>query len=149
MTLPAAAILVPDFFPDVSPRWVVRLGTASFAGALVLVAALDADASAEIVAIPLLLIGLGTGAPSSPARVGFRVRSAGSTGCGTRRVDHDRGDDGAALAILAFAPGATEASETEGSVVVLGSRSSPAVQPPPAPCGSTGRSHPAPGPESD
>ncbi|MFJ1901506.1 hypothetical protein [Streptomyces sp. NPDC088115] len=47
MTLPAAAILVPDFFPDVSPRWVVRLGTASFAGALVLVAALDADASAD------------------------------------------------------------------------------------------------------
>ncbi|MFJ4855504.1 hypothetical protein [Streptomyces sp. NPDC088730] len=76
MTLPAAAILVPDFFPDVSPRWVVRLGTASFADALVLVAALDADASAEIVTIPLLLIGLGTGALSSPARVGFRVRSA-------------------------------------------------------------------------
>lgn len=66
VTLLAAAILIPRFFPDVSPRRVVRLGTlALLAGALVLMAALDADASAEIVTIPLLLIGLGMGALAS------------------------------------------------------------------------------------
>ncbi|MEU9094187.1 MFS transporter [Streptomyces sp. NPDC048428] len=66
VTLLAAAILIPRFLPDVSPRRVVRLGTlALLAGALVLMAALDADASAEIVTIPLLLIGLGMGALAS------------------------------------------------------------------------------------
>ncbi|WP_371667245.1 MFS transporter [Streptomyces sp. NBC_00289] len=66
LTLLAAAILVPRLLPDVSPRRVVRLGILSmFAGALVLMAALDADAGAEIVTIPLLLIGLGMGALAS------------------------------------------------------------------------------------
>ncbi|MFD3502601.1 MFS transporter [Streptomyces sp. NPDC058678] len=66
VTLLAAAILIPRFFPDVSPRRVVRLGIlALLAGAVVLMAALDADAGAEIVAIPLLLIGLGMGALAS------------------------------------------------------------------------------------
>ncbi|MFM9692669.1 MFS transporter [Streptomyces europaeiscabiei] len=66
VTLLAAAILIPRFFPDVSPRRVVRLGTlALLAGAVVLIAALDADAGAEIVTIPLLLIGLGMGALAS------------------------------------------------------------------------------------
>ncbi|KFF99747.1 MFS transporter [Streptomyces scabiei] len=66
VTLLAAAILIPRFFPNVSPRRVVRLGTlALLAGAVVLIAALDADAGAEIVTIPLLLIGLGMGALAS------------------------------------------------------------------------------------
>ncbi|MFJ1967308.1 MFS transporter [Streptomyces sp. NPDC087903] len=66
LTLLAAAILIPRLLPDVSPRRVVRLGILSmFAGALVLMAALDADAGAEIVTIPLLLIGLGMGALAS------------------------------------------------------------------------------------
>ncbi|MCX4512008.1 MFS transporter [Streptomyces sp. NBC_01619] len=66
LTLLAAAILIPRFFPDVSPRRVVRLGIlALLAGAVVLMAALDADAGAEIVGIPLLLIGLGMGALAS------------------------------------------------------------------------------------
>ncbi|MEV2210527.1 MFS transporter [Streptomyces sp. NPDC050997] len=66
VTLLAAAILIPRFFPDVSPRRVVRLGVlALLAGAVVLMAALDADAGAEIVTIPLLLIGLGMGALAS------------------------------------------------------------------------------------
>ncbi|NUK74391.1 MFS transporter [Streptomyces lunaelactis] len=66
LTLLAAAILIPRFFPDVSPRRVVRLGVlALLAGAVVLIAALDADAGAEIVTIPLLLIGLGMGALAS------------------------------------------------------------------------------------
>ncbi|MFE4575567.1 MFS transporter [Streptomyces chartreusis] len=66
LTLLAAATLIPRFQPDVSPRRVVRLGILSLlAGAVVLMAALDADAGAEIVTIPFLLIGLGTGALAS------------------------------------------------------------------------------------
>ncbi|WP_328909318.1 MFS transporter [Streptomyces sp. NBC_00234] len=66
LTLLAAAILIPRFFPDVSPRRVVQLGIfALLAGAVVLMAALDADAGAEVVAVPLLLIGLGMGALAS------------------------------------------------------------------------------------
>jgi Na+/melibiose symporter-like transporter len=66
LTLLAAAILIPRFFPDVSPRRVVRLGVlALLAGAVALMAALDAGAGAEIVTIPLLLIGLGMGALAS------------------------------------------------------------------------------------
>ncbi|MCX5438568.1 MFS transporter [Streptomyces sp. NBC_00569] len=66
LTLLAAAILIPRFFPDVSPRRVVRLGIlALLAGAVVLMAALDAGAGAEIVTVPLLLIGLGMGALAS------------------------------------------------------------------------------------
>ncbi|MFD5147755.1 MFS transporter [Streptomyces sp. NPDC058401] len=66
LTLLAAAILIPRFLPNVSPRRVVRLGIlALLAGALALLAALDADAGAEIVTIPLLLIGLGMGALAS------------------------------------------------------------------------------------
>ncbi|GGQ89646.1 MFS transporter [Streptomyces asoensis] len=66
VTLLAAAVLIPRLLPDVSPRRVVRLGILSmFAGAVVLMAALDADAGAEIVTVPLLLIGLGMGALAS------------------------------------------------------------------------------------
>ncbi|WP_406003277.1 MFS transporter [Streptomyces sp. NBC_00829] len=66
LTLLAAAILIPRFLPDISPRRVVRLGIlALLTGAVVLMAALDANAGAEIVTIPLLLIGLGVGALAS------------------------------------------------------------------------------------
>ncbi|HEY5835555.1 MFS transporter [Streptomyces sp.] len=66
LTLLAAAILIPRLLPDVSPRRVVRLGILSLlAGAVVLLSALDADAGAEIVTLPLLLIGLGMGALAS------------------------------------------------------------------------------------
>ncbi|OQR61004.1 MFS transporter [Streptomyces maremycinicus] len=66
LTLLAAAILIPRLLPQVSPRRVVRVGIlAMCAGAVILMAALDADAGAEIVTIPLLLIGLGMGALAS------------------------------------------------------------------------------------
>jgi MFS family permease len=66
VTLLAAAIGIPRFFPDVSPRLVVRGGLFSLlAGALVLLGALDRDAGAEIVFVPMLLIGLGIGALAS------------------------------------------------------------------------------------
>jgi EmrB/QacA subfamily drug resistance transporter len=66
VTLLAAAIGIPRFFPQVSPRLVVRWGlVALLAGTLVLLASLDADAGPEIVFVPLLLIGLGIGALAS------------------------------------------------------------------------------------
>jgi MFS family permease len=66
VTLLAAAIGIPKLFPQVSPRLVVRLGLLSLlAGTVVLLGGLDADAGAEIVFVPMLLIGLGIGALAS------------------------------------------------------------------------------------
>ena len=66
ITLLLAAVGVPKVFPDASPRRVVRLGLlAMFGGLVVLLAALDAEATAKIVTIPLLLAGLGVGALAS------------------------------------------------------------------------------------
>jgi MFS family permease len=57
---------IPRFRPDASPRRVVRLAlVAMLAGTVVLLAAMDTDASAEIVTLPLLLLGLGIGALAS------------------------------------------------------------------------------------
>ncbi|MEE1787114.1 MFS transporter [Streptomyces sp. SP17BM10] len=66
LTLLAAAVLIPKLLPDVSPRRVVRIGIlALLAGTVTLMAALDADAGAEVVTFPLLLVGLGMGALAS------------------------------------------------------------------------------------
>jgi MFS family permease len=66
VTLLAAALGIPRLFATVSPRLVVRAGLlALFAGTVVLLAALDADAGPEIVFVPMLLIGLGIGALAS------------------------------------------------------------------------------------
>ncbi|MET8584228.1 MFS transporter [Streptomyces collinus] len=66
LTLVAAATVIPRLLPDISPRRVVRLGiVAMFAGAVLLMAALDAGAGAEIVTVPLLFIGAGMGALAS------------------------------------------------------------------------------------
>ncbi|QES52470.1 MFS transporter [Streptomyces venezuelae] len=66
LTLLAAAVLIPRFLPDISPRRVVRLGLlALLIGAVALMAALDLGAGPEIVTVPLLFIGLGMGALAS------------------------------------------------------------------------------------
>ena len=66
VTLIIAAVGIPRFFPRASPRRVVRLGLlAMLAGVVVLLTALDADASAAIVTAPLLLAGFGIGALNS------------------------------------------------------------------------------------
>jgi MFS family permease len=66
LTLLAAALGVPRLFPDVSPRLVVRVGILlMLLGMLVLLAAIDVNAGAEIVTVPLLLVGLGIGALAS------------------------------------------------------------------------------------
>jgi hypothetical protein len=66
ITLLLAAIGIPKVWPDVSPRRVVRIGLVSmFLGTVWMLAGLDPDAGAEIVFVPLLLIGLGIGALAS------------------------------------------------------------------------------------
>jgi MFS family permease len=66
LTLLAAALGVPRLFPAVSPRLVVRVGILlMLLGLLVLLAAIDINAGAEIVTVPLLLVGLGIGALAS------------------------------------------------------------------------------------
>jgi MFS family permease len=66
VTLLAAAIGIPKLFPNLSPRLVVRVGLLSLlAGTVVLLGALDADAGAEIVFVPMLLVGFGIGALAS------------------------------------------------------------------------------------
>jgi hypothetical protein len=60
------AVGIPRFFPEASPRRVVRLGFLSlFAGIVVLMASLDLGAGPEVVTWPLLLAGLGIGALAS------------------------------------------------------------------------------------
>jgi hypothetical protein len=66
ITLLLAAAGIPRFRPNANPRRVVRLGlVAMFAGTVVLMAAIDENASAEIVTLPLLLLGFGIGALAS------------------------------------------------------------------------------------
>jgi MFS family permease len=66
ITLLIAAVGIPRFRPDANPRRVVRLAlVAMFTGTAVLIAAIDEQASAEIVTVPLLLVGLGIGALAS------------------------------------------------------------------------------------
>jgi MFS family permease len=66
VTLLVAAVGIPRFFPDASPRRVVRLGfVALLAGIVTLMASLEFGAGPEIVTWPLLLAGLGIGALAS------------------------------------------------------------------------------------
>jgi MFS family permease len=66
VTLLIAAVGIPRFRPHANPRRVVRLALlAMLAGTVVLFGAIDEQASAEIVTLPLLLVGLGIGALAS------------------------------------------------------------------------------------
>jgi EmrB/QacA subfamily drug resistance transporter len=66
VTMLLAAAGVPRFFPKVSPRRVVTIGfVAVLVGIVALIGAMDADADASVVTVPLLVIGLGFGALAS------------------------------------------------------------------------------------
>lgn len=66
LTLLLAAVGIPRFFPDASPRRVVRSGfVALFLGIVSLVASLEIGVGPEVVTLPLLLTGLGIGALAS------------------------------------------------------------------------------------
>lgn len=61
-----SAIGIPRVWPAVSPRRVVRSGVVlMLLGILVLMAGIDADASASVVLLPMLLVGLGIGCLAS------------------------------------------------------------------------------------
>jgi len=66
IALLVSALAVPRLWPTASPRRVTRVGLASMlAGTLVLVGGLSPGAGAEIVLVPMALIGLGIGALAS------------------------------------------------------------------------------------
>jgi MFS family permease len=66
VTLLVAAVGVPRFFPQASPRRVVRLGfLLLLAGIVTLMASLEYGAGPEVVTWPMLLAGLGIGALAS------------------------------------------------------------------------------------
>ena len=66
ITMLMAAAGVPRFFPAASPRRVVTLGfVAVLIGIVALIGAMDVDATAAVVTVPLLVIGLGLGALAS------------------------------------------------------------------------------------
>jgi EmrB/QacA subfamily drug resistance transporter len=66
VALLVSALAVPRLWPKASPRRVARVGLLLLLAATVLlIALLDADATASIVTVPLLIIGLGVGALAS------------------------------------------------------------------------------------
>jgi MFS family permease len=66
VALLASATLIPKVRPDANPRRVVRAGMLLIlAGIVVLIGGVDLDASAAVVAVPMLLVGLGIGALAS------------------------------------------------------------------------------------
>jgi len=66
LTLLLAAAGIPKFRPNASPRRVVRFGIiCMFLGIVSLAVALDENATAKVVTVPLLLAGLGMGALAS------------------------------------------------------------------------------------
>ncbi len=66
LALLVSAIAVPRLWPKASPRRVVRVGLLLLLAATVLlIAVLDADATASVITGPLILIGLGIGALAS------------------------------------------------------------------------------------
>jgi len=65
-TLLLGAVGIPRFYPDASPRRVVRIGfLLLFVGVVTLVAALEVGVGPEVVTWPLLIAGLGIGALAS------------------------------------------------------------------------------------
>jgi EmrB/QacA subfamily drug resistance transporter len=66
LALLLSALLVPRIFPKGSPRLLVRVGLLLLlAGTLVLIFGITPTAKADVVAIPMLLLGLGIGTMSS------------------------------------------------------------------------------------
>jgi MFS family permease len=108
VTLLIAAAGIPRYLPDVNPRRVVRLALlAMLAGTVVLLAAIDEDASAEIVTVPLLLLGAGIGGLAS--QLGSVTVSA---------VPDDRSPEVGGLQNTATNVGASLGTALAGSVLI-------------------------------
>jgi MFS family permease len=108
ITMLLAAAGVPRFLPSASPRRVVEASLlAVIVGLLVLVSAMDVQASAQIVTIPLLLIGMGMGGLAS--QLGSVTVSA---------VPNDKSPEVGGLQNTATQFGASLGTALAGSVLV-------------------------------
>ncbi|WP_028047420.1 MFS transporter [Cellulomonas sp. URHE0023] len=108
ITLLLAAAGIPRFFPNASPRRVVRLGLLSMcAGIVSLFTAMQSSAGAEIVTVPLLLAGLGIGALAS--QLGSVTVSA---------VPDDESDEVGGLQNTATNLGASLGTALAGSILI-------------------------------
>jgi MFS family permease len=108
ITLLLAAAGIPRFFPNASPRRVVRLGLLSMClGIVSLFTAMDAGAGPEIVTVPLLLAGLGIGALAS--QLGSVTVSA---------VPDDESDEVGGLQNTATNLGASLGTALAGSILI-------------------------------
>jgi MFS family permease len=108
VTLLLAAVGIPRFRPNANPRRIVRLAlTSMLLGTVVLLAAIDEDASAEIVTLPMLLLGLGIGALAS--QLGSVTVSA---------VPDDRSPEVGGLQNTATNVGASLGTALAGSVLI-------------------------------
>ena len=114
VALLVAAVGVPRFFPEASPRRVVRIGFALlFLGLVALVAAIDIGVAPEVVTWPLLLAGLGIGALAS--QLGSVTVSA--------VPDEQSGEVGGLQNTLTFL-GASVGTALAGAVLISGLTSS-------------------------
>lgn len=108
ITLLLAAAGIPRFFPNASPRRVVRGGlVAMCAGIISLFMAMDTSAGPEIVTVPLLLAGLGIGALAS--QLGSVTVSA---------VPDDESDEVGGLQNTATNLGASLGTALAGSILI-------------------------------
>jgi MFS family permease len=104
----ATAILVPKLLPRANPRRVVQAGLLMLLGATVsLIVAMDPDATAEIVTLPLLVMGLGVGALAS--QLGAVTVSA---------VPDEQGPEAGGLQNTALNLGASLGTALVGSVLI-------------------------------
>ena len=108
ITLLLAAAGIPRFFPNASPRRVVRLGLLSMClGIVSLFTAMESSAGPEIVTVPLLLAGLGIGALAS--QLGSVTVSA---------VPADESDEVGGLQNTATNLGASLGTALAGSILI-------------------------------
>jgi Na+/melibiose symporter-like transporter len=104
-----AALAVPRLRPGASPRRVVRTGLLLLLGATVLlIGAIDEDATAAVVTLPMLLMGLGIGAIAS--QLGAVTVSA---------VPDDQGPEAGGLQNTALNLGASLGTALVGSVLII------------------------------
>jgi EmrB/QacA subfamily drug resistance transporter len=110
LTLVAAAAGIPKLWPRANPRFVVRLGMVLVLGGILgLLAGIDLDADATVVALPLALMGLGIGCLAS--QLGAITVSA---------VPEEKGGEVGGLQNTSMNLGASIGTALAGSILILG-----------------------------
>jgi EmrB/QacA subfamily drug resistance transporter len=110
ITLVAAALGIPKLWPNTSPRLIVRTGLLlTLAGIVGLLAGIDLDADAAVVAMPLAIMGLGIGCLAS--QLGAVVASS---------VPVEQGGEVGGLQNTSMNLGASMGTALAGSILILG-----------------------------